>query len=71
MDRTLSGVLSNVSKFREAGLCNHEVCLVVIFNGMKNMNCDLNPDIGMMQMFKEYDFGNKIDEKLTMTYKYN
>ncbi len=45
LDLTLNGILANVNKFRALGLCNHEIAVIIIMDGMKNINNDKNSEL--------------------------
>lgn len=57
LERTLTGIYKNVGVFKESGVSEHQICVVVIFDGIKA----ISPDI-RQKVFNKLDSDNQIPE---------
>lgn len=46
--RTLISIKENIKKFRSIGIANHEIAVVVIFDGIKNINDNKITDLSLI-----------------------
>ena len=62
-ENTIFGIHENLKVFKEAGICNEDIAVVVLMDGIKKL------DASMKEIFKEEDALKEIPEKKTLAYR--
>lgn len=52
---TIDGILKNLPHFKKAGVANHEIIVVVMYDGIEKLNNSSKPDENLFNMFDEFD----------------
>ena len=66
MEISFDGLLDNLARFRKAGVSNHEIVVVVVYDGLEKMNNENSNEKSMVAMFKDIDRVHKISEEWSM-----
>lgn len=62
-ENTIYGIHENLKTFKKAGICNEDIAVIVLMDGIKKV------DPSMKEIFKEQDSVKNIPERKTLTFR--
>ena len=62
-ENTIFGIHQNLKAFKHAGICNEDIAVIVLMDGIKKV------DPSMKELFKEEDAVKNIPEKKTFSFR--